>query len=323
MLKLPGCACGRRPTSAVGSYELVDDLAVGEEHRTVGVRRGHRVVGDHHDRLAELAHGLTHEVEDLGARAGVEVAGGLVGEDDLGPAGERPGDGDALLLATRELGRPVRRGATRGRRSRRRCRARPCRACWPASRIGSVMFSAAVSVGMRLYAWKTKPTRSRRSFVSFFSLSLARSVSPMYTAPEVRVSRPASACISVDLPEPDGPMIAVKRPRGEVDADSVEGTDLGLTLAVDLVASTARAATRRGAVSGRGMGRCGGVREALSCLSTMRSIRRRGSSAGRRFRRAPPGGTFAHGRRRGRVHLGMYARVVREVDAASAGPSVP
>ena len=34
----------------------------------------------------------------------------------------------------------------------------------------------------------------------------------MKAFPEVRVSRPATQCSSVDLPEPDGPMIAVKRP---------------------------------------------------------------------------------------------------------------
>ena len=93
--------------SDVGSCELVDDATVGEEHRAVGVGRGDRVVGDHHDRLAELAHGLAHEGEDLGAGAGVEVAGGLVGEDDLRPAGECPGDGDALLLTAGELRRAV------------------------------------------------------------------------------------------------------------------------------------------------------------------------------------------------------------------------
>ena len=34
----------------------------------------------------------------------------------------------------------------------------------------------------------------------------------MYTWPEVTSSSPATQCISVDLPDPDGPMIAVKRP---------------------------------------------------------------------------------------------------------------
>jgi hypothetical protein len=35
----------------------------------------------------------------------------------------------------------------------------------------------------------------------------------MVTVPDVAVSRPARQCISVDLPEPDGPMIAVNSPR--------------------------------------------------------------------------------------------------------------
>jgi hypothetical protein len=61
---------------------LVDDPSIGEEHDTVGVRRSDRIVGHHHDRLAVLADGLLHELEDLGAGAAVEVAGRLVGEDD-------------------------------------------------------------------------------------------------------------------------------------------------------------------------------------------------------------------------------------------------
>ena len=34
----------------------------------------------------------------------------------------------------------------------------------------------------------------------------------MKTAPAVSASSPARQCINVDLPDPDGPMIAVKRP---------------------------------------------------------------------------------------------------------------
>ncbi len=79
--------------------------------------------------------------------------------------------------------------------------------------IGSVMFSSAVSVGTRLNAWKTKPIRSRRSAVIFLSESRDSSTSPMVTVPELTVSSPAMQCISVDLPEPDGPMIAVNSPR--------------------------------------------------------------------------------------------------------------
>ena len=71
------------------------------------------------------------------------------------------------------------------------------------------MFSRALSVGTRLYDWKMKPTLSRRSCVSWRSLSVERSVVPMNTWPDVSVSRPATQCISVDLPEPDGPMMAL------------------------------------------------------------------------------------------------------------------
>ena len=44
----------------------------------------------------------------------------------------------------------------------------------PPSIIGSRMFSSAVSVGIRLNAWKTKPTLVRRSSVSSLSSSAAR-----------------------------------------------------------------------------------------------------------------------------------------------------
>ncbi len=58
-----------------------------------------------------------------------------------------------------------------------------------------------------------KPIRSRRSCVSFLSLSPVISVSSSQICPEVTVSSPARQCISVDLPEPDGPMMAVNCPR--------------------------------------------------------------------------------------------------------------
>ena len=41
-------------------------------------------------------------------------------------------------------------------------------------------------------------------------------------------------CISVDLPDPDGPMTAVKRPRSKVTVDTGQGVDRGLPGAVGL-----------------------------------------------------------------------------------------
>ena len=98
--------------------ELVDDLAVGEEDHAVGVRGGDRVVGDHHDRLLVLVDAAAQEAEHLGTRRGVEVAGRLVGEDDLGPRHECAGAGDALLLPAGELVGPVAEPVSR---------VRPCR----------------------------------------------------------------------------------------------------------------------------------------------------------------------------------------------------
>src|SRR6516165_3546683 len=83
------------------------DPPVGEEDDPVGVAGGHRVVGDHDDRLAELAHAAAEQVQDLRTGPGVEVAGGLVGEDDLRPAGQGPRDGDPLLLPAGQLRRAV------------------------------------------------------------------------------------------------------------------------------------------------------------------------------------------------------------------------
>ena len=74
------------------------------------------------------------------------------------------------------------------------------------------MFSFAVSIGSRLKNWKMKPMCSRRSFVSCESFSSPSAVPEIQTSPWVGLSRPARMCISVDLPEPEGPMTAVSLP---------------------------------------------------------------------------------------------------------------
>ncbi len=96
----------------------LDDAAVDQEDDPVGVGCGTGVVGDHDDGLAQVVDGLAHEVEDLAARRGVEVAGGLVGEDDVGPAGQGPGDGDPLLLTARQLAGLVLEAVAQARRCR-------------------------------------------------------------------------------------------------------------------------------------------------------------------------------------------------------------
>jgi hypothetical protein len=96
---------------------------------------------------------------------------------------------------------------------------------------GSSMFSCADRTGRRLKDWKMNPTLSRRTSVRRLSSSLDSSVPSRTTEPDVGRSRPASRCMSVDLPS----RTAHDRGElagGEADGDAREGVDRGFALAV-------------------------------------------------------------------------------------------
>src|SRR5690606_15564210 len=61
------------------------------------------VVGDDDEARPRLGGRLAQHAQDLLAGLLVEGAGGLVGEDHAGGAGERTGDGDALRLPAGQL----------------------------------------------------------------------------------------------------------------------------------------------------------------------------------------------------------------------------
>ena len=65
-------------------------------------------MGDHDDGLALFPGAELQVLQQRSARRTVEGAGRFIGEDDLGPGDERPGDSDPLLLSSRELAGPVR-----------------------------------------------------------------------------------------------------------------------------------------------------------------------------------------------------------------------
>ena len=88
---------------APAELDRVADAAVADDEDAVGVGRGARVVGHEDDGLAALVAGPPQRVEELVAGRVVEVAGRLVGEQERRPGDERAGDGDALLLAGRQL----------------------------------------------------------------------------------------------------------------------------------------------------------------------------------------------------------------------------
>ena len=137
------CAIWPATASAVGLVHPAGDPAVDQEDHAVGVRRRDRVVGDHHDGLAEVVDAVAQQGEHLAGGAGVERAGRLVGEDDGRVGDQRAGDRDPLLLAAGQRAGQVpaavaeadpleqgadprrgpaggRRGAAGGRRSARR-----------------------------------------------------------------------------------------------------------------------------------------------------------------------------------------------------------
>jgi hypothetical protein len=83
---------------------LLDHLAGIHDVDAVGIARHHaEIVGDDDQRDAEAPRQILHQLEDLGLDGDVEGGRGLVGDDQLGVAGEPDGDHHALAHAAGEL----------------------------------------------------------------------------------------------------------------------------------------------------------------------------------------------------------------------------
>jgi hypothetical protein len=78
----------------------------------------------------------------------------------------------------------------------------------PAYTSGSSTLCSADARGSRLKVWKTKPISRLRTRASSLSLLLETSSPFSQYSPADGVSRQPITFMSVDLPEPDGPMIA-------------------------------------------------------------------------------------------------------------------
>src|SRR3954447_9311813 len=146
----------------------------------------------------------------------------------------------------------------------------------PAMSRGRVMFSRADRVGTRLNAWNTKPRRSRRSFVRALSDRPAISMPSMTIRPLVGRSSAAMQCMSVDLPDPEGPMIAVMRPRANSTLTPSNARTCASPSPYTLVRSTACAP----ATPGSGCTSVTDVLPVRSCATT--------ASLAARPRRPPP-----------------------------------
>ena len=74
---------------------------------TVANGGGFLVMRDHQHRLVEFAVGEAQHLKYCFRVSGVEVSCRFVGEDDRRAGNQGAGDGDALLLAAGEFGRPM------------------------------------------------------------------------------------------------------------------------------------------------------------------------------------------------------------------------
>ncbi len=97
----------RRRRRRLGGALVGDDVAVAHRDDAVGVGGDVGFVGDDDDGHALLAVERDQGLHDLVRGAGVEIAGRLVGEQQARRVDQRARDGDALLLAARELARRV------------------------------------------------------------------------------------------------------------------------------------------------------------------------------------------------------------------------
>src|SRR5438034_4139721 len=81
--------------------------------RHVRVRGGMRVVGHHHNRLAEVLVQTFENLQNLSGRMAVEVAGRFVCQQQRRIADDGASNGDALFLSARKLLGKIDRKSTR------------------------------------------------------------------------------------------------------------------------------------------------------------------------------------------------------------------
>ena len=174
---------------------------------------------------------VAQQREDLAAGRGVEVAGRLVGEHHARPRDERAGDGHALLLAAGQLGRAVPSRSPR-----------PTLLDQLVEPLGSGLLPGELErqhdvLLRREHREQVEELEDEADVVAPQLRELGVVEAGDVDAGDrdltlVGRSRPARMCISVDLPEPDGPMTAVSRPRGDVDGHAAQRVDGGVALAV-------------------------------------------------------------------------------------------
>jgi hypothetical protein len=87
------------------------DQAVADADDPAGVKGNLFFVGDHDDGVSTPGQ-FFEEAEDLDAGLGIQIPGGLVGQDDGRRVYQGSGDGDALTLSARQFVRTMMHAVT-------------------------------------------------------------------------------------------------------------------------------------------------------------------------------------------------------------------
>ena len=165
------------------------------------------VVGDEEERDAELLLQVLQKVHHLRLDRHVEGADGLVGDDQLGPYGERAGDSDPLPLPAGELVRiaVVVLGVEADHLEELLdAGQRPAaweRCCAPAGAVPMIAPTVCRGFSEEYGSWKMIWI-SRRNGSSFFCDRLPISVPSKRTLPAGRVEQPSHQSPSGRLPAP-------------------------------------------------------------------------------------------------------------------------
>ncbi len=204
-----------RPVRAPGPHArpavVLDQPVAQPDHPPRGL--GYlRVVGNHEDRRPAAVQ-LGQQGEDARAGRRVQAAGRLVGQDDGGPPGQRPGDGDALALAAGQFG-----GTVAGPAGQADLGQRVRRGPAPPRRGDTAVQQPGGHVVQRGQRGHQEELLEHEPDPGGPTPDRALSGSPSTTSPATRTlpavgrSRVPAMASMVDLPDPDGPTIAVNSP---------------------------------------------------------------------------------------------------------------
>ncbi len=213
--------------------DLVAHDATGLEGHDPLAQRGHDlgVVGGHEHGRAHLVD-AQQQLDDLPADERVEVAGRLVGDDQLRVRGPSPGRWRRAAsrhpTAGPAAGPPGRSGPTRP--SSRSTVARICLRGAPVTSSANATFSRTVLRGSSRKSWNTMPIWRRSCGISP-RLMVPRSWPATSSVPVVASSSHTSSLMSVLLPAPEGPTRNTKSPSGHDQVDVLHGV---LAVGVDL-----------------------------------------------------------------------------------------